>query len=63
MVRGQAFYPASGDCFKVLAFALLACLAAIPFCRKANAVGAGAHLAEFRGPAAGPAAVLRRQTP
>ncbi|MBS0657389.1 MAG: DHA2 family efflux MFS transporter permease subunit [Verrucomicrobia bacterium] len=33
-VRGQAFFLAYGDCFKMLAFGLLACVLLVPFCRK-----------------------------
>jgi MFS transporter, DHA2 family, multidrug resistance protein len=43
IVRGQSFFLAYGDCFKVLAFALLACVAAVPFCRKPTTISAGAH--------------------
>lgn len=33
-IRGQAYFLAYGDCFKMLAFGLLACVALVPFCRK-----------------------------
>ncbi len=33
-IRGQAFFLAYGDCFKVLAFCLIACVLLVPFCRR-----------------------------
>lgn len=33
-VRGQAYFLAYGDCFKMLAFGLIACVLLVPFCQK-----------------------------